>query len=104
MKGRKNSLPKNLYHYFWDIDAKTLNIQKYPQYVIERLLEYGDPEALRWLFKNFSKREIRKILYRTRALSPRTAHFWAGVLDIDKKDVLCLQKHFLARRRVVWPY
>jgi hypothetical protein len=46
---KRNALPKALHRYFWDVDAKRLNIRKYRQFIIERILEFGDEKAIRWV-------------------------------------------------------
>ena len=44
-------LPPCTHRYFWDIDPTGLDATRYPVYVIERLLEYGDLPSARWLFE-----------------------------------------------------
>jgi len=53
-------LPLFLKKYFWDVDFDKLDLSDCPEYIILRLLEYGDIEAIRWLFKNVSKVAIKK--------------------------------------------
>lgn len=97
-------LPKFLKPYFWEIDFKRLDADKYPRYVIERILDYGDESALRWLGKNFALSEVRKVVCQTRALSMRSVYFWVTVLGVDKKKVRCLSKDFQKIYRAIWPY
>ena len=97
-------LPKFLKKYFWDVDFEKLDFRSYRQYVLGRILEYGDENAVSWLGKNFTKNEIADVLFRFRFVSPKSANFWAVVFGIDKKRVLCLQKHYLERLRMHWPY
>lgn len=97
-------LPKFLYQYFWDIEAKKLDPSKYPQYVINRLLDKGDLKAARWTLKTFPKKLIKKTLQTMRDFSPKNASFWALFLKIPKKEMRCLQKHYLQLRRELWPY
>ncbi|MBM3205817.1 hypothetical protein FJZ41_03160 [Candidatus Shapirobacteria bacterium] len=97
-------LPAFLHRYFWDIDAKKLNPQKKPQYVIQRILEMGDVKAVRWVRKNFSQRQIIATLKQRRGFSPKTASFWASFLNISKQKVKCLQKPYLQQHKLHWPY
>jgi len=101
---KSTSLPKFLHRYFWDIEAKKLNPQKRPQYVIQRLLEMGDQKAIRWLRKNFSKTQIITTLKERRGFSPKTAGFWASFYNISRQKIKCLQKPYLQQRRFHWPY
>jgi len=97
-------LPTFLHRYFWDIDATKLNTQKKPQYVIQRILEMGDPKAIYWLRKNFSKKQIKETLCQGRQISPKTGNFWSLLLGLDKKKIKCFQKGFRRTPHVIWPY
>ena len=101
---RRASLPKFLHHYFWDIDAFKLNPSKRPDYIIQRLLEMGDIKAIRWVRRNFSKRQIEENLCQSRQLTQKTANFWSLLLGVKKKEVRCLQKDFQRTPRAIWPY
>ena len=85
---RMTHLPSFLHRYFWDIDASKLNPQKRPQYVIQRLLEMGDEKAIRWLRKNFSEKEIKGVLYRSRQISPKTGNFWSLLLGLERRKII----------------
>lgn len=96
--------PQFLKKYFWDIDFSTFDTKKSQDYVIVRLLEYGDVPATKWLLKTFSKEDIKKVVITKRNLSPQTASFWSLFLGIKEKDVVCLQKPYLKMRQAHWPY
>lgn len=65
---------------FWDVDAKQLNPDKYPHYVIERILDYGlDPEV-RWLTAYYPKKKIMETVKRSRVLQPKTRALWETLL------------------------
>ena len=97
-------LPKFLNKYFWDVDVKERGGNLHLQDALIRLLEYGDEKAISWLRRNFTKEEIANVLYRLRNISPKSANFWALIFGIDRKRVLCLQKHYLETRKKHWPY
>ena len=66
---------------FWDVDPKTIDPEKHAVYIIERMLEFGRPEELRWLFSRYPKATIREVLKRPRAqIGPRSKAFWPLVL------------------------
>ena len=99
-----NKLPKFLKKYFWDVDFRKIDAQARSQYVLGRLLEYGDEKAISWMRKNFAKPQIEDVLFHYRSVSPQSANFWAVIFNINKKKVLCLQKPYLEIRRRHWPY
>lgn len=96
--------PLFLKKYFWDIDFEKLDPIKSPVYVIERILEMGDDKAIKWLFKEFSKNLIIKVVRTSRGLSSQTATLWSLILGINKKSIVCLQTPYLKMRQTHWPY
>ena len=96
--------PKFLKKYFWDVDFEKIDLKAHPQSILVRVLEYGDEKAVDWMKQNFTKDDIANVLFRLRGVSPKSANFWALIFGIDRKKVLCLQKHYLEIRNRHWPY
>ena len=96
--------PEFLKKYFWDIDFDKINLETRKTYVLKRLLEYGDENAVDWMWKNFKKRDIKDALSNFRGYSQKSANFWALILDIPRKDVLCLKKLSSKEPKIFWPY
>jgi hypothetical protein len=97
-------LPPNLHRYFWDVDAARLNVQRYRQFVIERILEFGDMPAIRWVRQTFGDEAIKNVVCRSRRLSRRTANFWRLILDIPKEQVACLSKRSTKKQERFWKH
>ncbi len=96
--------PKFLKKYFWDINFDKLDVDAHPQYVLGRILEYGDEEAIKWMRGRFSRQEIIATLKQTRQLSIKSANFWTWFFKIDKAKIRCLNKSFQETRKQFWPY
>jgi hypothetical protein len=47
---------------FWDVNPRKINIQRNARYIIERILEFGQPDDIAWLFKQYSKKDIEKAM------------------------------------------
>jgi len=90
--------------YFWDVDIKTLDPEKKPLFVIQRLLDKGDTESVSWVLRHFDKETIKKSFTTLRDFNPKVGYFWKLFLNIPQNKVVCLQKHYLAKRRSHWPY
>ena len=100
MKG----LPTFLKKYFWDVDFSKLQKNSHSQFIIERILEYGDENSVRWLRNNFDSREIKEVLYNSKNISPKSANFWQLIFNIKRDKILCLKKSFREKRRLIWKY
>ena len=97
-------LPKFLKKYFWDVEFKEIDLDKSKVYILKRILEYGDEQAVGWMWKNFKKSEIKDALSNFRGYSQKSANFWAVILNIKKENVKCLKKSFRETQKQFWPY
>lgn len=97
-------LPGFLEKYFWDVEFGKINFENRKIYILKRILEYGDEETVRWMWKNFKKEEIKNALCNFRGYSQKSANFWAFMLNIKKEDVKCLDKSFRETQKLFWPY
>ncbi len=97
-------LPEFLRKYFWDADFSKIDPEKYPYYFIERILEYGDKPAVKWMMENFEISVIKETLLRKRGISGKSASFWALVFNISENKILCLKKSYQKMKASHWPY
>lgn len=98
------NIPKFLKKYFWETDIEGLDLKKYRIYILKRIMEYGDERAVAWLWKNFNKSEMRKVLIESRGFSKKSANYWAIILDLSKEKVRCLNKPLPKKQRKIWSY
>lgn len=97
-------IPAELSKYFWDVNTATVNPQTSPKYVINRLLDKGDFEAVRWVLSTFSTVIIIQSITTSRDFSVKSATFWARYLNIPKEDFLCMRQPYRAMRSLHWMY
>jgi|SRR3989338_11273128 len=97
-------LPASFYFFFWDVDARKLDPRKYSKYVINRLLDKGNLEAVRWVRRNFPKDLIIETIKKMRDFSPWSAVFWSRIYNIPRDEIKCLQEPYLTMRKKLWPY
>lgn len=97
-------LPLYTHRFFWDIDPTGLNVDDYRGYVIERLLEYGDPPSVRWMLASFPRETIISVLQASRRLSALSANFWALYFDVNKEAVPCLANPYQKEPIGAWPF
>ena len=65
---------------FWDVDPATIDPQKHAKYIIERILEFGNDEEVRWMFNHYSREMIRdRVLNSRGVLRPQTKIFWEAL-------------------------
>ena len=83
------SLPPFLERYFWEVDFDAVRLPEREVYVIERLLEYGNDQAIHWLKKTFPAETIAAVVRKSRVISRRTANLWALLLCIPREEIRC---------------
>lgn len=83
-------IPGHLRLMFWDADVDAFDPTAYPVYAIERVLEFGDEEAVAWLRRTFTHAQILDVLRKNRHLTPISANFWALLFGVDRQDVAAL--------------
>lgn len=99
-----NRLPNFLYRYFWDCEPNQLDPNKKKTYIAERILEYGDPQAFRWLNKHFKKSTIKKIILKSKTLGKKSANYYSIYYQIPANKILCLQEEFRRKHRKIWNF
>ena len=82
-------LPDFLRPCFWDVDFTTLRLPAHEGYCIERILEFGDDEAIRWLCNSFARERLGQIVRQSRVISRKTANFWGLLLGIPRSQMRC---------------
>jgi hypothetical protein len=103
-KSNGKRIPQFAHRYFWDVDARKLDADKYATYVIERLLEWGNPQSARWLLQRYSRRKIIGVLKRTHSLSRMSANFWAVYFGVPRNEITWFTKLPHWRPKGSWPY
>lgn len=87
-------LPAAFKQYFWDVDFDSLKLEESKSFILKRVLDRGDTEAICWLKEYYNGEDIKNLLQTTRDLSPQTANFWADYLGLNHQTVPCLQKPY----------
>ncbi len=74
-------IAEELRPFFWEIDLSKTDIVENKQYIMERILEFGDNDAVQWLFSNVSLSDIKKTLEKSRRISKKSKNFWSIFLE-----------------------
>ncbi len=90
--------------YFWDVNFSELNKENHSSFIIERVLEYGDEKAVKWMKKNFNTSEIKNVICKSKNLSQKSANFWQLIFNLKRDKILCLRKSFQKKQKVIWKY
>ncbi|MBI5079307.1 hypothetical protein HZB06_01355 [Candidatus Wolfebacteria bacterium] len=66
---------------FWDVNPNKIDVKKNARYIIERILDFGQPNEITWMFKRYSKNEIKKVINLPRSqVNPKSKALWTLIL------------------------
>jgi hypothetical protein len=85
-------LPENLHRYFWDHKPDDVDPSEHSAYIIERLLEHGNDEAVRWVIQTYPRNKVAEVVLNSKRISRKTGNFWADYFNLRKEEVFCLSK------------
>ncbi len=95
-------IPPGLRPYFQEYDLASLDIQQHADLIIQRTLEYGTWDEIRWLFKTYGMKRVRAFVRERgeRWLSPVTFNYWRRLLEIEHWQ----RSPFPTQREEVWQW
>ncbi len=85
-------LPENLHRYFWESRPEDIDLNEHSAYIIERLLEHGNDEAVRWVIATYPRHKVENVVLKSKRISRKTGNFWADYFELRKEEVHCLSK------------
>ena len=82
----KSEIPNSLKPYFQEYDLSALNVVRDANLIMQRTLDYGTWEEVRWLFEAYGARQIRAFLrrYGEKWLRPPAFNYWRKLLGIRR--------------------
>jgi hypothetical protein len=97
-------IPKEWHQYFWEVKADDVDLDQSPEYVIGRVLEHGNFEAVRRVRQYYGDERLKAFLLSTngRVLSKRIMRFWQVVLNLSPEQ--CEQISSIRNKNPLWPY
>jgi len=94
------SIPGGLRPYFQEYDPEALDLERDANLIIQRTLEYGTWEEIRWLYGVYGASRLRSFVQERgeRLLSAVTFNYWRRLLGIEEWR----RSPFPTARREVW--
>jgi len=92
---KTNTIPPALQGILWSVDVKNLDLKEDKNYIIHQILMYGDLKEIVWLFKVYSKEEVKKVFEKApmKIYNPQGFHFIKNIVLGLKKKPLSPKKY-----------
>lgn len=74
---------------FWDANLKKLNYQDKAEFIIGRVLDFGNLEEWKAIQGFYGLSKIKTVAKKHIFSDIRSANFWALILNIPLKDLQC---------------
>lgn len=86
MQGSVATIPRGLAPHFQEYDFDALDVSRNADLIIQRTLEYGTWDEVRWLFDTYGGKRIRTFVRERgeRWLSKATFNYWRKLLGIKR--------------------
>jgi hypothetical protein len=76
---------------FWDVTYSQDSVKKYPEFVIERVIERGSQKDFSKILKYYGKNNIRQFLLHNARFNPKNKAFIKAFFHLNDSD-LCSHK------------
>lgn len=61
---------------FWDTDPKKLDVNKQATYIIERIMDFGNDNEVRWMRQQYPKQLLAKVCKTSKVLHTSSRTLW----------------------------
>lgn len=94
----KAIIPQSVRVLLWDVNTKDISSSKHYKFIIERILEYGDIEEIKWMKSVYSKDQVIDTLKNSRRISEKSGNFWGLIYNLNSEELLCLRKPYTQKQ------
>lgn len=74
---------------FWDVDFKQLDLEKNKEFIVGRVLLFGDLKDFKFVRNYYGLQKIKKIACNLRYLDPKSLNFWSLFFKIPRSKFRC---------------
>ncbi len=87
---------------FWDINFKDLDYKKNRDFIIKRVLSFGDEKDYQIVKKIYNFETIKRIAVKLDYPNKKTINFWSLIFDIPINSFLCIKKLSTLKPNAFW--
>ena len=87
---------------FWDVDRSQLDMDTYPSFFVQRVLEYGQWSDWNIILKYYGLEKIADVCKNMRTLDPVCLSYICAITNTRKEDYRCY--HTIQLNSTLWNY
>ena len=89
MPSKLEQLNKTL---FWDVDFKKLDCKKNADFIIKRVLSFGDEKDYSLLQEIYDLGKLKKTAVKIGWADKKTINFWSLIFNIPLQSFICIKR------------
>lgn len=66
---------------FWDTNPRKLDIHKNATYIVERIMDFGYDNEVRWMRKTYPVKFLREVLSKSKVIHPSSRNLWQILIN-----------------------
>lgn len=78
--GTDDAIPSSVTRLLWDVCREKVDVARHARFIISRVLDFGDGDAVLWLKHTYGDRAIRDVVTSRSSLNPKTIAYWTARL------------------------
>jgi len=84
MKNINHRIPPCIVRCLWSFDINNLDLERQKELLITQVLNYGDWQGVKWLYKTYSEEDIKEVIEHPRRglWFKRVLNFWQIMLKV----------------------
>ncbi|MEA1963870.1 MAG: hypothetical protein U9O41_01905 [Candidatus Aerophobetes bacterium] len=84
MKNINSKIPPYIARCLWSFDLNNFDLEKHKELIITQVLNYGDWQGVKWLYKTYSEEEVKEVVKHPRRglWFKKVLNFWQIMLKI----------------------
>lgn len=86
MFGISRTVPECVQTLFWDVKREEVDVQRHCEFIIRRVLDFGDVAALNWLRQTYADKTIKEVVNSGRGLAGKTLAFWSLYYSLGRGE------------------
>lgn len=101
---KKNNILENLNNkkLFWDVEIKELDCEKNADFIIGRVLNFGDCADYEAVKEYYGLRKIKNAAKKVNYANKKSLNFWSLFLDLPFNSFKCTQKLSTKKSSAFW--
>jgi len=85
---------------FWDVDFEKLDYKKDADFIIGRVLIYGDIKDYKLIKEQYGKEKIKEAAKKVNYPNKKSLNFWSNIFNLPLESFQCIKKSLIKKPNI----